>query len=185
MKTLKYVCILALLLALTASLSLAQSPVKPCTSSTTPSWCSAVRGDRPGNWLGQGRSETMSQHGMVATSQSLAAEAGLRVLMAGGNAIDAAVATAATLNLMEPMNVGLGGDLYAIIYIAKEKKLYQLNAGDMMPEYATVDYYKSHHFKTSHCITNGRSTSPTKQIKQSWFFHFAFSPLWPFSCQKD
>ncbi len=80
---------------------------------------------------------------MVATSQSLAAQAGLRVLMSGGNAIDAAVATAATLNLVEPMNVGIGGDLYAIIYIAKDHKYYQLNAGDMMPGYATTDYYKS------------------------------------------
>ncbi|MGD0600954.1 MAG: gamma-glutamyltransferase [Terriglobales bacterium] len=56
--------------------------------------------------------------------------------MAGGNAIDAAIATAATLNLMEPMNVGIGGDLYAIVYIASENKLYQLNAGDFAPGYA-------------------------------------------------
>ncbi len=63
--------------------------------------------------------------------------------MAGGNAVDAAVATAATLNLMEPMNVGIAGDLYAIVYIAKDKKLYQLNAGDFAPGYANVGYYNS------------------------------------------
>jgi gamma-glutamyltranspeptidase/glutathione hydrolase len=80
---------------------------------------------------------------MVSASQSLAAQAGTRILMAGGNAIDAAVATAATLNLMEPMNVGIGGDLYAIIYIASQNKIYQLNAGDMAAGYASVDYYNS------------------------------------------
>ncbi len=85
----------------------------------------------------------MSRNGIVATSQPLAAQAGLRILMAGGNAIDAAVATAAVLNLVEPMNVGIGGDLFAIIYIAKEKKLYQLNAGGMAPTGATVAYYNS------------------------------------------
>jgi len=57
---------------------------------------------------------------MVVTSQPLAAQAGLQVLMRGGNAIDASVATAAVLNLVEPMMVGLGGDLFAVIFIAKE-----------------------------------------------------------------
>jgi gamma-glutamyltranspeptidase/glutathione hydrolase len=85
----------------------------------------------------------MSRNGIVATSQPLAAQAGLRILMAGGNAIDAAVATAAVLNLVEPMNVGIGGDLFAFVYSAKDKKLYQLNAGGMAPTGATVAYYNS------------------------------------------
>jgi len=85
----------------------------------------------------------MARNGIVATSQPLAAQAGLRILMAGGNAIDAAVATAAVLNLVEPFNVGIGGDLFAIIYSAKDKKLYQLNAGGMAPTGATVAYYNS------------------------------------------
>jgi gamma-glutamyltranspeptidase/glutathione hydrolase len=85
----------------------------------------------------------MARNGIVATSQPLAAQAGLRILMAGGNAIDAAVAAAAVLNLVEPMSVGVGGDLFAIIYIAKEKKLYQLNAGGMAPTGATVARYNS------------------------------------------
>jgi gamma-glutamyltranspeptidase/glutathione hydrolase len=121
----------------------AQSPVKPCTGSAPPAWCKVAPGDRPSGWLAQGRSEVMARHGLVATSQPLAAQAGLRILMAGGNAIDAAVATAAVLNLVEPMMVGVGGDLFAIFYIAKEKKLYQLNAGGMMPTGATVQRYNS------------------------------------------
>jgi len=124
-------------------LGLAQSPVKLCSQSSPPPWCKAARGDRPSGWLVQGRSEVMSRLGIVATSQPLAAQAGLRILMAGGNAIDAAVATAAVLNLVEPMSVGIGGDLFAIFYIAKEKKLYQLNAGGMMPSGATVQRYNS------------------------------------------
>ena len=75
----------------------------------------------------------MARNGMVATSQPLAAQAGLDILKKGGNAIDAAVATSAVLSLMEPMNVGPAGDLFAIIYVAKEKKLYTLNASGMAP----------------------------------------------------
>ena len=130
-------------LVLLPLVSLAQSPVKPCTEDAQAPWCKATRGDRPSGWLPQGRSEVMSRNGIVATSQPLAAQAGLRILMAGGNAIDAAVAAAAVLNLVEPMSVGVGGDLFAIFYIAKEKKLYQLNAGGMMPTGATVAHYNS------------------------------------------
>lgn len=83
----------------------------------------------------------MSRYGMVTTSQPLAAQAGLRILMAGGNAIDAAVATAATLNLVEPMNVGLAGDMFAIIYSAKDHKIYQINASGTAPTGATLQRY--------------------------------------------
>jgi gamma-glutamyltranspeptidase / glutathione hydrolase len=101
-------------------------------------FCSAVRGARAEGWPGQSRSEVMAQHGMVVTSQPLAAQAGLQVLMRGGNAIDAAVATAAVLNLVEPMMVGVGGDLFAVIYIAKDKKTYVLNASGTAPSGATA-----------------------------------------------
>jgi gamma-glutamyltranspeptidase/glutathione hydrolase len=103
--------------------------------------CQAIRGDRSTGWLAQSRSEVFARHGMVATSQPLAAQAGLEVLKHGGNAIDAAVATAAVLNVVEPMMVGVGGDLFAIVYVAKEHKLYALNASGMAPSGATLEHY--------------------------------------------
>jgi gamma-glutamyltranspeptidase/glutathione hydrolase len=112
-----------------------------CDATPKPAFCSAVRGDRSKGWLAQTRSEVMAPHGMVVSSQPLAAQAGLRVLMQGGNAIDAAVASAAVLNVVEPMMVGVGGDLFAIIYVAKEKKLFALNASGMAPSGATIAHF--------------------------------------------
>jgi gamma-glutamyltranspeptidase/glutathione hydrolase len=89
----------------------------------------------------------MAQHGIITTSQPLAAEAGLRVMMQGGNAIDAAVAASAVLNVVEPMNVGIAGDLFAIIYVAKENKIYILNASGMAPSGATVERFNSLGYK--------------------------------------
>src|SRR5258708_34369044 len=85
--------------------------------------CQAVRGSRTEGWGAQSRAEVFAQQGMVVTSQPLAAQAGLQILKSGGNAVAAAVATAAMLTLVEPMNVGVGGDLFAIGYGAKEHKL--------------------------------------------------------------
>jgi len=119
---------------LNSASALAQSPpVRMCTEAPTPPWCGAVRGDRAEGWVPQTRSEVMARNGMVTTVQPLAAMAGARILMQGGNAIDAAVATAATLNVTFPPNVGIAGDLFVIIYIAKENKLYQLNASGIAP----------------------------------------------------
>jgi gamma-glutamyltranspeptidase / glutathione hydrolase len=115
--------------------------MQTCESSPQPAFCSAVRGARSEGWPAQSRSEVMAQHGMVVASQPLAAQVGLQILRRGGNAIDAAVATAAALNVMEPMMVGMGGDLFAVIYIAKEKKIYVLNASGMAPSGATVEHY--------------------------------------------
>jgi gamma-glutamyltranspeptidase/glutathione hydrolase len=75
-----------------------------------------------------GRSTVYAPHGMVATSQPLASSAGLAVLQGGGNAIDAAVTAAAVLSVTEPMMTGIGGDLFAIIWLAKERRLVALNA---------------------------------------------------------
>jgi gamma-glutamyltranspeptidase/glutathione hydrolase len=114
-----------------------------CGSEPQPAFCSAVRGARAEGWPAQSRSEVMAQHGMVVTSQPLAAQAGLQVLLRGGNAIDAAVATAAVLNVVEPMMVGVGGDLFAIMYIAKEKKIYVLDASGTAPSGATLARFNS------------------------------------------
>jgi gamma-glutamyltranspeptidase/glutathione hydrolase len=80
-----------------------------------------------------GRSVVIAPHGMVATSHPLAAQVGLDVLKNGGNATDAAIATNAALGLMEPMSCGVGGDLYALVWDAKSKKLYGLNASGRSP----------------------------------------------------
>ena len=116
----------------------AQSPVQSCDARPKPSWCSAVPGDRAEGWLSQRRSEVMARNGMVTSSQPLAVQAGVDVLRRGGNAIDAAVATAAVLSVVEPMNVGPAGDLFAIVYIAAEKKLYALNASGKAPSGQTL-----------------------------------------------
>lgn len=123
---------------LVVGVAAAQSPVQSCNANPKPPFCSAVSGDRSQGWLVQHRSEVMARNGVVATSQPLAAQAGLEVLKRGGNAVDAAVATAAMLSLVEPMNVGPAGDMFAIVYIAKENKLYALNASGMAPSGATV-----------------------------------------------
>jgi gamma-glutamyltranspeptidase/glutathione hydrolase len=89
-----------------------------------------------------GRSVTVANNGMVATSHPIAAQIGLDVLKAGGNATDAAIATSAAMGLMEPMSCGIGGDLYAIVYDAKTQKLSGLNASGRAPGRATLAYFK-------------------------------------------
>ena len=101
----------------------------------------AVPGSRAQGWLAQGRSEVLARHGMVATSDPLAAEAGLEILRRGGNAIDAAVATAAVLDVTSQNDTGIGGDLFALVYIAKDKKLYALNSGGWAPAGWTPDFF--------------------------------------------
>ncbi|MDA1188197.1 MAG: gamma-glutamyltransferase, partial [Chloroflexi bacterium] len=88
------------------------------------------------------RSNIKARNGMVATSQPLAAMAGLRMLMDGGNAIDAAVAAAATLNVVEPESTGLGGDLFALVWSTKDKKVHALNASGRAPAAASVNQLK-------------------------------------------
>lgn len=87
------------------------------------------------------RSMVMGFGGAVATSQPLAVQAGLRVLQEGGNAMDAALATAAMLAIVEPMSTGLGGDLFALVYWAKDRRTYALNASGRAPYAATVEEY--------------------------------------------
>jgi gamma-glutamyltranspeptidase/glutathione hydrolase len=124
--------------------AVAVAPTAPgdpwCRSKPVPAFCSGVRGVRAAGWPAQSRSEVMAPNGMVVTSQPLAAQAGLQVLMRGGNAVDAAVATAAVLSLTEPMMVGVASDLFAVIYIAKDHQVYVLNASGTAPSGATVGH---------------------------------------------
>jgi gamma-glutamyltranspeptidase / glutathione hydrolase len=108
----------------------------------------AARGDRTSGWLAQTRSEVLARNGIVATSQPLAAQAGLQILNQGGNAFDAAVATAAVLNLVEPESAGVGGDVFVIAWDAKEKKLIALNASGRAPSGATPEHLARRGFKT-------------------------------------
>ncbi len=99
--------------------------------------------DRPTSLPGQAhRSETVAVNGMVCTSHPLAAQIGLDVLKNGGNAVDAAIATSAAMGLMEPTSCGIGGDLFAIVYDAKTKKLFGLNASGPAPKNANLKYYR-------------------------------------------
>ena len=93
------------------------------------------------NQFGPGRSAVICQHGAVATSQPLAAQGGLQILREGGNAIDAAVATAAILNVVEPMSTGIGGDAFMLVYQPKEGVIRGLNAGGRAPYAAELEFF--------------------------------------------
>ncbi|MDA0264152.1 MAG: gamma-glutamyltransferase [Chloroflexi bacterium] len=85
------------------------------------------------------RSTVLATNGMVATSQPLAATTGLRILMEGGNAVDAAIATAAALNVVEPMSTGVGGDMFALVWDNKKKSVSALNGSGRAPAAASID----------------------------------------------
>ena len=87
----------------------------------------------------QNRSTVVCQNGMVCSSQPLATLAGVDILKAGGNAVDAAICTNAMLSLVEPMMCGPGGDLFAIVWNEKEKKLLGLNASGRSPYDWNID----------------------------------------------
>jgi gamma-glutamyltranspeptidase/glutathione hydrolase len=116
-------------LALTAAVLLAPSPL--------------MAQDRS-----QARSMVISQYGVVAAEQPIAARAGTAVLERGGNAIDAAVAANAAMGLVAPMMDGIGGDLFAIVYDAKTHKAYGLNASGWAPKALTVEFLNAKGFQS-------------------------------------
>ena len=103
----------------------------------------AAAGSRAQGWLGQGRSEVIARHGIVATSDTLAAQAGLEILQAGGNAVDAAVAAGAVLDVTSQNDTGIAGDLFALVYVAQENKLYALNSAGWAPAGWTPEFFKN------------------------------------------
>lgn len=102
----------------------------------------------------QTRQVTMARHGLVSAPHYLAAQAGTRLMMAGGNAIDAAIAANAVLNVVYPFVCGTGGDLFILLYEAKSDNIYALNASGRAPAAATPGWFKA----------NGHATMPQRGI---------------------
>src|SRR5688572_8746868 len=92
--------------------------------------------------------------GIVASASPVAATAGLRVLMEGGNVVDAAIATALVEHLTLPAACGLGGDCFAVLYHAKSKSLYAVNGSGIAARKASRDYY----------VSRGHTTMPLAGI---------------------
>ena len=98
--------------------------------------------DRPSSKSFSTRSEIIASNGMAATSQPLATQVAIDILKKDGNAIDAAIAANAMLGLVEPTGNGIGGDLFAIVWSAKDQKLYGLNASGRSPASLTLEHFK-------------------------------------------
>ena len=90
----------------------------------------------------QARSMIVTRYGIVAASQFLASQAGAKILEAGGNAVDAAIAANAVLGVTQPYVNGMGGDLFAVVYEAKTGKVYGLNSSGWTPKALTIAYLK-------------------------------------------
>jgi gamma-glutamyltranspeptidase/glutathione hydrolase len=89
------------------------------------------------------RSPVFARRGLVSSAHPLASLAGVRMLLRGGNAVDAAVAAAAVLGVVEPYQTGLGGDAFALLYLAKERRVRALNASGYAPAAATLDDFRA------------------------------------------
>jgi len=132
--------------------------------------------DRITGKLFASRSEVIAKHGMAATSQPLATQVALDILKKGGNAIDAAIAVDAMLGLVEPTGSGIGGDLFAIVWDAKTKKLYGLNASGRSPASLTLDYFKQKGY--SHIPPHGPLPVTVPGCVDGWFeLHDRFGKL--------
>src|SRR5262245_6713082 len=94
------------------------------------------------------RSEVIARHGMAATSQPLATQVALDILKQGGTAVDAAIAANALMGLVEPTGNGMGGDLFAIVWEDKTKKLHGLNASGRSPYSLKLEHFRKLNLKT-------------------------------------
>lgn len=95
-----------------------------------------------------GRSEVLARAGIIASGHPLASAAGLRILMAGGNAIDAAVATAGVLGVAQPMMSGIGGETFLLLWHANDQRVYALNGSGIAPYAASREWFVTHGHQT-------------------------------------
>jgi gamma-glutamyltranspeptidase/glutathione hydrolase len=100
-------------------------------------------GDRPASNIQGSRSPVLATNGLVATSQPLASAAALRILQDGGNAVDAAVGAAAVLNVVEPMSTGIGGDMFALVFMQQDGKPVGLNGSGWAGSKASEEFFRS------------------------------------------
>jgi len=103
----------------------------------------AMTADRPAGRSFVTRSPAVGKNGMACTSQPLASLAAIEILKAGGSAVDAAIAANAVLGVTEPMSCGIGGDLFAIVWDARTKKLHGLNASGRSPRGLTLEEFQN------------------------------------------
>ncbi|HSQ13819.1 MAG TPA: gamma-glutamyltransferase, partial [Candidatus Deferrimicrobium sp.] len=89
----------------------------------------------------------LAKNGIVASSQPLATLAGVQVLMNGGNAVDAAIATAAVLGVVEPSSIGIGGDAFGLFYSARDRSIKALDASGRSPYAMNLDFSRKSGFK--------------------------------------
>lgn len=116
-------------------------------------------------------SMVVSQYGIVATLQAVASQAGAQTLAKGGNAIDAAIAANAALGVIEPMMNGVGGDLFAVVYINKDKKLYGLNASGWAPKGLSIAALKAKgldHLRTIDEVTVPGAVAGWQALHDRW-----------------
>jgi len=122
------------------------------------------------------RSDVAAQHGMACTSQPLVTQIALDVLKAGGSAVDAAIAADAALGLMEPTGSGMGGDLFALVWDAKTKHLYGLNASGRSPRALTLEHFQKLGLK--HIPPTGPLPVSVPGCVDGWFsLHARFGKL--------
>ena len=132
-------------------------------------------GDRPAPNSSGTRSPVLGLNGMVATSQPLASAAALRILQEGGNAVDAAITAAAVLNVVEPPMTGIGGDMFALLFMQEEGKLTALNGSGWAGSKATIDHFKS---QDMNCIPGGMASVSVPGAVAGWFkLHTRYSKL--------
>ena len=123
--------------------------------------------DRQYGELWATRSQVIAQNGMAATSHPLTTQVALDILKAGGNAIDAAIAANAMEGVVEPHMNGIGGDLYAIVWDAKTKKLYGLNGSGRSPKSLQLSEFQKR--GTTHIPPYGPLSVPVPGCVDGWF----------------